>query len=71
VGPGLTLDEADFHRPYKDAKADRLDEFERAYWTRMLAEHGGNITRAAEAGGLHRKSLEYLLRKHGMDRGAD
>jgi DNA-binding NtrC family response regulator len=40
-----------------------VEAFERRYWTRLLEASGGNISEAARRGGIHRKSLEYLLRK--------
>lgn len=53
----------DYKLPYKDAKNRLIDEFERAYWQRQLAKTGRNISEAARRGGIHRKSLEYLLKK--------
>ncbi|MBT9555665.1 MAG: sigma 54-dependent Fis family transcriptional regulator [Myxococcales bacterium] len=53
----------DYTLPYKDAKDRLTDEFERVYWTRLLAKTSGNISEAARRGGIHRKSLEYLLKK--------
>jgi DNA-binding NtrC family response regulator len=49
--------------PFKDAKARLIDSFERRYWTERLAAASGNISEAARQGGIHRKSLEYLLKK--------
>jgi DNA-binding NtrC family response regulator len=54
--------------PYKTAKEQLLARFERDYWQDILARFDGNVTRAAAAGGIHRKSLEYLLKKLGIDR---
>ncbi len=54
--------------PFKDAKARLVDAFERAYWERALAAHGWNISATARATGLHRKSLEYLVRKLDLKR---
>ena len=55
--------QVDYRLPFKDAKARIVDEFERVYWTRLLAKTGGNISEASRIGGIHRKSLEYLLKK--------
>lgn len=49
--------------PFKDAKARLIDSFERRYWTERLAAAQGNVSEAARQGGIHRKSLEYLLKK--------
>ena len=55
--------------PFKDVKAELLEEFERAYWRRMLMLHAWNVTRAAKASGVHRKSLEYLIKKYDLRNG--
>ncbi len=54
--------------PFKDAKARLVDAFERVYWERALATHGWNVSATARESGLHRKSLEYLVRKLGLER---
>ena len=54
--------------PFKDAKARLVDAFERVYWERALASHGWNVSATAREAGLHRKSLEYLVRKLGLER---
>ncbi|MCA9522944.1 MAG: sigma 54-dependent Fis family transcriptional regulator [Myxococcales bacterium] len=53
----------DFDLPFKDAKNRLIEKFEKAYWARMLDKHGGNISQTAREAGIHRKSLEYLLKK--------
>jgi DNA-binding NtrC family response regulator len=53
----------DYRLPFKDAKSRLVDEFETAYWQRMLELTKGNVSEAARQGGIHRKSLEYLLKK--------
>jgi two-component system response regulator AtoC len=52
--------------PYKDAVAGARDRVTREYLVALLAEFGGNVTRAAERAGLERESLHRLLRKHGL-----
>jgi len=49
--------------PYKEAKDALVSSFEEKYWTRLLDQCDGNISEAARRGGIHRKSLEYLLKK--------
>ncbi len=51
---------------FKDAKARLIEAFEVLYWERLLAEHAQNISAAARAAGIHRKSAEYLLKKLGV-----
>jgi DNA-binding NtrC family response regulator len=55
--------DADYELPFKDAKARLIDTFERRYWLRLLDDTDGNVSEAARRGGIHRKSLEYLLKK--------
>jgi DNA-binding NtrC family response regulator len=55
--------------PYKDAKARLLAVFDASYWQGLLQANGGNISAAARQAGIHRKSLEYLLKR--KDPGAD
>ncbi len=60
---GACVVRMDFDLPFKDAKARLVDTFERRYWVRLLEEAAGNVSEAARRGGIHRKSLEYLLKK--------
>ena len=49
--------------PYHQAKELLITDFDRQYFSRLLQENGGNISRAARAAGIHRKTLEYILKK--------
>jgi DNA-binding NtrC family response regulator len=53
--------------PYKVQKRRILDAFERNYLTRLMAEHGGNVTHAAITAGKERRDLGKLLKRHGID----
>ena len=55
--------EADFELPYKEAKRRLLEAFETQYWSEILEACGFNVSEAARRGGIHRKSLEYLVKK--------
>ncbi|MCU0840606.1 MAG: sigma-54 dependent transcriptional regulator [Thiobacillaceae bacterium] len=55
---------------YKQARSRVLEEFERQYLSRLLAESRGNVTRAALRAGKERRALGKLLKKHGIDRSA-
>ena len=50
--------------PFKDAKERIIDAFERQYLVDLLARHGGNMSRAARAADMDRKSVARLLKKH-------
>lgn len=58
----------DVSRPFHEAKQGLVDEFERAYATALLQRHGGNVSAAARAAGLARRSLHRLIQRHGLDR---
>ena len=55
--------------PYKEARGQLLESFERAYVAALMERHQGNVMRAAEAAGLSRKHLYELIRK--VDDSAD
>ena len=50
--------------PFREAKARAVAEFERRYLRQLIAEAGGNITRAADRCGKDRRALGKLLKKH-------
>jgi transcriptional regulator with PAS, ATPase and Fis domain len=49
------------HLPLKEARVAWMDQFERRYTEALLQRTGGNVTRAAEIAGVHRRSLQRLL----------
>ena len=53
--------------PIRDAR----DQFERAYLTDLMARDAGDLDAAAEASGMHPKSLARLLRKYDLGRFPD
>ena len=54
--------------PFKDAKDEVIDLFERQYVIDLIDRHGGNISRAARTADMDRKSIARLMRKHGLTR---
>ena len=50
------------------ARAQALDEFERRFVCRALAESAGNVSLAARRSGKERRSFGRLLKKHGIAR---
>jgi DNA-binding NtrC family response regulator len=56
----------EIERPFHDAKARWMDEFERVYLTRLLERHGGNISEVARVAQFSRQSCYRLLKKHGL-----
>jgi DNA-binding NtrC family response regulator len=57
LAPGVT---------FAEAKRHAIEEFERHFLLRALAEHDHNISRAAEAIGMVRQSLQQKLKELGI-----
>jgi len=51
-----------------EAKARVLDQFERVYLSRALAQAGGNVSDAARRSGKERRAFGKLLKKHSIDK---
>jgi DNA-binding NtrC family response regulator len=49
--------------PFRDAKRHTVESFERAYLVKALRDHGGNVSRTAEAIGMVRQSLQQKIRE--------
>jgi len=52
--------------PYSDARERALDAFDRSFLTAALERHRGNVSATARALGLHRQSLQKLIRRLGI-----
>jgi DNA-binding NtrC family response regulator len=50
--------------PLTQARQRIVEEFERAYLERVVAKHGGNITRAAAASGIARRYFHQLRARY-------
>ncbi len=61
---------ADIGVPFKVAKDAAVDAFERSYLGALLDAAGGNLSKAARAGGMDRMYLHRLVQKHGLKGGA-
>ncbi len=55
------------HLGFHEAKEQIMEAFEREYLSSLLKRCEGNISRAARESGLHRKSIERLLKKYELD----
>lgn len=62
-----TQDSSDLFRL---GKTNAIVQFEKNYIARLLAVHGGNISRAAKAAGKDRRSFQRLVSKYSLDRKA-
>jgi DNA-binding NtrC family response regulator len=54
-------------RPFHEAKAEAISDFERAYLRSLLMQHHGNISRAAREAGIDRKTIHRMLVKYELD----
>jgi two-component system, NtrC family, response regulator GlrR len=74
----LTHDAADVEPPHPsadyfalsliEAKGRVVQDFERIYLSRALAQTGGNVSEAARRSGKERRAFGKLLRKHSIDK---
>ena len=53
--------------PFKDAKEKWLVDFEQKYLGQILEQFNGNITRAANASGVNRKTFQRLIAKYEIE----
>ena len=60
------LPEELFSKPFKVAKQEVIDQFERAYLERIVARTDGNLSRAAGEAEITRYYLRELLKRLGM-----
>ena len=56
---------------YADARARAMATFDRAFLNAALERNGGNVTRTAHTLGLHRQSLQKILRRLGIGEAGD
>lgn len=61
---GIVIEQGGFQA----MKAKMIDQFERAYLSKLLSSHQGNISKAARAAHKERRAFQRLLHKHGLDR---
>jgi DNA-binding NtrC family response regulator len=51
--------------PLTRARERVVEDFERRYVTRVLAQHGGNVSKASAASGIARRYFQLLRARHG------
>jgi DNA-binding NtrC family response regulator len=65
--PGMgEVRKVDKNLPYKEAKQRWLEPFEREYLIELLKRNKKNVTYAAEDAGIDRKSIQRMMKKHGI-----
>ena len=59
-------DNEQFHadKPFKDAKNELIDDFERKYVKDLLERNDNNISQSARAAGIERTYLQRLMKKY-------
>jgi DNA-binding NtrC family response regulator len=62
AAPG-PIDAALAELPYTEARDRAVDAFERSFLAAALERHGGNVSATARSLGLHRQSLQKILRR--------
>ena len=70
TGATKVLDEELYTMPFKEAKQYIIDEYERAYFERLLAKTDNNLSRASAEAGITRYYLRELLKRLGMHKGS-
>jgi transcriptional regulator with PAS, ATPase and Fis domain len=67
---GLTATEPEINfetdKPFKDAKSELIEDFERTYLKDLLERNKQNISRSAREAGIERAYLQRLVRKYGL-----
>jgi len=53
-------------RPLRQARDSTMANFERNYLFDLLTGNNGNVTRAARSAGISRRSVQRLMKKHGV-----
>ncbi len=56
----------DIDKPFKDAKNELIERFEKAYLNELLARNRQNISRSARDADIERAYLQRLMTKYGM-----
>lgn len=53
--------------PFKSAKRKWIESFEKKYFSDLLRESNGNISRAALKAGIDRKTIYRIMKRHGLE----
>ena len=62
-----TFGDVDIDVPFKTAKQQLVDEFDRRYLSALLEAHDNNISAAARAAGIERMSIYKMIRRLGLE----
>ena len=67
LGAKRPADPSVLDMPFKEAKAQLVEAFERDYLSALLARHHGNISRAAAEAGIDRNYIHRLVKKYNLE----
>jgi len=67
VATALIAGEDFSETPFREAKDRAIQHFHHQYIRGLLEQHGGNISRAAEAAGIQRQYLHRLMKEAGVE----
>lgn len=56
----------DMNLPFKEAKQQIIEHFERDYLAELLNRNNNNMSKAAREANIDRKHMRHLLKKHGL-----
>jgi DNA-binding NtrC family response regulator len=70
VSPAVVSNSPSHKEPFKVAKAQVIESFERSYLKNLLNECGGNISKAARGAQKDRRAFFALLKKYDMTSGS-
>jgi DNA-binding NtrC family response regulator len=70
-GPAAAASPVNIDLPFKEAKSQIIDSFEREYIQALLKRHKGNLSAASRSADVDRKHFRELLRKHGLRESSD
>ena len=68
---GMMSFPVDVATPFKLAKQNIINEFERRYISKLLTQNDGNISAAARAAGIDRMSIHKMLHRLGLGTGRE
>ena len=63
----MKVDDAIGNRPFKEEKAELVDEFERKYILKLLKRNDGNVSKSSREAGIERAYLQRLIKKYGIE----
>lgn len=64
--PGSSTSVVGTELPYKHARAQMIEAFEREYVRALLSKHDGNVSKAARVAGIDRVYLHRLIKKYAL-----